>query len=403
MAWTIGCAGAEHAGAGLLPPDDAGAPDVDPGSDLVNSISDAPIESSLAGTGSACLRSTDCTSDNCVEGICCNSPCTGMCVTCAAPGNLGRCQPAPVGSDPRNDCPDEGLLSCGRDGFCDGAGGCRRYPAGAICHQPTCAGTSLTTAALCDGTGTCLIAAEQSCAPFLCGADQMCKSSCATDADCLAPNTCQAGTCGHRAPGSACAASSECASGVCAQGVCCNAACDGVCRSCALGSSRGTCSNIPASQQSMGSCAMPAICAAGACGGLVGTYFNMEDFTDQALARTDATVDFDWGQASPDPRVPIDGFSIRWTGTVTPRFSETYTFYTLADDGTRLWINGQQLINDWAVHPAAQQSGSIPLQAGKPVSLRLEYFDDGGAALVHLSWSSASEPKAIIPTSALHP
>ena len=55
-------------------------------------------------------------------------------------------------------------------------------------------------------------------------------------------------------------------------------------------------------------------------------------------------VNFDWGQGSPDPSIPVDGFSARWTGKVQAQYSETYTFYTNSDEGVALWVNGQQII-----------------------------------------------------------
>ncbi|HXI58137.1 MAG TPA: PA14 domain-containing protein [Polyangia bacterium] len=357
----------------------------------------------LTIVGGLCARSADCASGFCVEGVCCSSACQGPCLTCAAPGNVGQCQPAEVGSDPRNDCPDDGILSCGRDGFCDGAGGCRRYPAGAVCREATCSASSLTTAALCDGAGKCVIAAQQSCSPFLCGDNAACKTTCASDADCLTPASCQGGTCGRKPPGSACGSAGQCASNICAQGVCCATACDGVCRSCALASARGSCTNIPASQQALGTCAAPSICSSGDCGGLRAEYFRAVDMTSSAFVRTDPNVDFDWGQSSPDPAIAIDNWSVRWTGTVTARYSETYTFFTRSDDGVRLFIAGQSVIDDWTEHSALDRSGTIALKAGQPVGIRLEFFDAGGAALVSLSWSSASEPKAIVPTSQLRP
>jgi len=125
--------------------------------------------------------------------------------------------------------------------------------------------------------------------------------------------------------------------------------------------------------------------------------------TNSAFVRTDPNVDFDWGAGSPDPSIAVDHFSVRWTGTVTARFSETYTFYTTADDGTRLFVAGQSVIDNWVVQQSTEKSGTIKLQAGQPVGIRLEYFEAMGAALVSLSWSSTSEPKAIVPTSRLRP
>jgi hypothetical protein len=94
---------------------------------------------------------------------------------------------------------------------------------------------------------------------------------------------------------------------------------------------------------------------------------------------------------------------VRWSGWVQPRYSETYTFYTTSDDGVRLWVNGQQLINDWTVHGATERSGTLALAAGQFYDLRLEYFQGTGGSSAQLAWSSATQPKQIISRSQLHP
>src|SRR5205823_5631639 len=66
-----------------------------------------------------------------------------------------------------------------------------------------------------------------------------------------------------------------------------------------------------------------------------------------AVTRTDATVDFDWGGGSPAAALPVDRFSARWTGRVEALLTEAYTFYTTSDDGVRLWVNGQPVIDSW--------------------------------------------------------
>src|SRR5688572_11078881 len=78
--------------------------------------------------------------------------------------------------------------------------------------------------------------------------------------------------------------------------------------------------------------------------GLRGEYFDNRDFSAPKLTRVDPTVNFNWGTGSPDPAIGSDTFSVRWTGRVSPRYSETYRFYTTSDDGVRLWVNGQLLI-----------------------------------------------------------
>ncbi len=145
--------------------------------------------------------------------------------------------------------------------------------------------------------------------------------------------------------------------------------------------------------------------AAGGGGGLLGEYYDNRDFTAFRTARVDAAVDFNWGSATP-PGAGLssgDTFSARWTGSVTPLFSQTYTFYTSSDDGVRLWVNGQQLINNWTDHGTTENSGTIALQAGQSYAIRMEFYENGGGAVARLLWSSASQAKQVIPQSQLQP
>lgn len=142
--------------------------------------------------------------------------------------------------------------------------------------------------------------------------------------------------------------------------------------------------------------------AAGNGGGLLGTYFNNSDFTQQSLARTDGTVNFTWGNNAPAPQMGADTFSVRWTGQVQAQYSELYTFYTNSDDGVRLWVNGQQLINHWDNHGPTEDKGTIWLTAGQKYDIKMEFYENGWGATAQLSWSSASQWKQIIPQSQLY-
>ena len=137
--------------------------------------------------------------------------------------------------------------------------------------------------------------------------------------------------------------------------------------------------------------------------GLTGTYFPSADLSGAGIVRTDSTVNFDWGQSSPVTGIPVDNFSVRWTGQVQAQFSETYTFSTMSDDGVRLWINGQQLINNWTVHGPTEDSGTITLIAGQKYDLKMEFYDSTWGAMATLSWASPSTAKQIIPMSQLFP
>ena len=83
--------------------------------------------------------------------------------------------------------------------------------------------------------------------------------------------------------------------------------------------------------------------------GLTGQYFHNVDFTGLAAERTEA-VDFDWGSGSPVAGVEANNFSVRWSGQIEPLHSEQYTFYTTSNQGVRLWVDGQLLIDNWKPH-----------------------------------------------------
>ena len=109
--------------------------------------------------------------------------------------------------------------------------------------------------------------------------------------------------------------------------------------------------------------------------GLNSEYFNGKNFDTRVLQRTDAQVSFDWGVASPAPSVNADNFSVRWSGFVEPLYSGTYTFFTNTDDGARLWVNNQQLVNDWTGHSLLENRGSVALTAGQSYPIKMEYLE----------------------------
>jgi regulation of enolase protein 1 (concanavalin A-like superfamily) len=137
--------------------------------------------------------------------------------------------------------------------------------------------------------------------------------------------------------------------------------------------------------------------------GLRGEYFYNEDLTASKLVRTDAAINFDWGSGSPDPSVRSDYFSARWNGQVQPKFSEVYTFSANADNGLRLWVNGQLLIDQWMAHRPQESEATIALAAGQKYDLVYEFHEHATLAEVDLSWESAAQPKQIVPRGQLYP
>jgi len=136
--------------------------------------------------------------------------------------------------------------------------------------------------------------------------------------------------------------------------------------------------------------------------GLKGEFYDNIDLTNLKFIRTNPVVDFNWGAGSPDPAIGTNTFSVRWTGQLQPQFTETYTFTTTTDDGVRLWVDGQLLVDSWVDQGATERGGSWALRAFRRYGLRMEYYENGGSAVAQLRWSSPSTPKTIIPQTQLY-
>ena len=138
--------------------------------------------------------------------------------------------------------------------------------------------------------------------------------------------------------------------------------------------------------------------------GLAANYYNnMTLSSPSVLSRVDSTINFNWVYGSPDASVNVDQFSVRWAGTIKAPETGTYTFTTNTDDGGRLWINGQQVTNDWSDHGQQDASGTISLTAGQIYPIIMEMYENGGGASATLSWAYNSTAKQIIPVDYLYP
>ncbi|BET65394.1 hypothetical protein ASA1KI_03120 [Opitutales bacterium ASA1] len=141
--------------------------------------------------------------------------------------------------------------------------------------------------------------------------------------------------------------------------------------------------------------------------GLSAQYFNNTSLSGApVLRRIDRQIDFPWNGTSPGPGVGANNISVRWEGHVRiPVGGQgTWSFHTDSDDGVRLWINGQNLVNNWTSHGTTRDSGSIYLQGGMTYSVRLDWYQGGGGSVVRLLWSGPGIPSAVVvPSSALVP
>jgi thrombospondin type 1 repeat protein len=197
--------------------------------------------------GARCTTAEQCQSSFCADGVCCNVACTGPCVSCNEPDSPGDCRPSALGTpDPHDQCRRDPAESCGSSGRCNGQGGCAKHAAGTICKLSACDGTEkLIPASVCDGEGSCIVGVAISCAPSSCD-QRNCRITCASNADCAPPATCENGSCGKFGDGQDCTGNDQCHSGFCVDGVCCGTACAGSCQTCSLPNARGVCTPVRA-------------------------------------------------------------------------------------------------------------------------------------------------------------
>lgn len=136
--------------------------------------------------------------------------------------------------------------------------------------------------------------------------------------------------------------------------------------------------------------------------GLTGQYFNGTAFNTLVQTRTDAKVDFNW-PGSPMSSVNQDNFSVRWTGKIQPRYSQTYTLFTSNDDGVRLWVDGQLILDKWFSGVNNWSATTPVLNANQLYDIVIEYYEGGGGAKMKLEWQSSSQSREVVPQSQLYP
>lgn len=190
----------------------------------------------LQKNGQACLGANECTSGFCVDGVCCDNECAGLCMACTAllkgQGTDGSCEAIKAGTDPADECEQLGSGACQTLGTCDGNGACATQ-GGLQCQAASCLdGTNQANPWLCDTLGECKEQGSSSCLPYLC-ANNACLKTCTSANDCETGGACILTACVPKGGnGTPCGGNFECTNGNCVEGVCCDTPCNGQCQSC---------------------------------------------------------------------------------------------------------------------------------------------------------------------------
>jgi hypothetical protein len=115
------------------------------------------------------------------------------------------------------------------------------------------------------------------------------------------------------------------------------------------------------------------------------TYWNNAALSGgPALVRSDANLDFNWGTGSPDPAIPNDEFSARWTRYLYLE-AGLYRFTATADDGVRVFVNDRQIIDGWFDHEERSFAADLRLETSHHL-VRVEYYERADRASVRLNW-----------------
>ncbi len=122
--------------------------------------------------------------------------------------------------------------------------------------------------------------------------------------------------------------------------------------------------------------------------GLTASYFANKTLTGTAIkTQVDLNVNFDWGANAPVVAgIPTDNFSIRWTGVIKVPTTGDYIFYDRSDDGSRLWINDTQIVNQWTDQGATTKQGTIHLTKDVIYNVKLEYYESAGLAEMKMGY-----------------
>lgn len=125
---------------------------------------------------------------------------------------------------------------------------------------------------------------------------------------------------------------------------------------------------------------------------LRGEYFDNPNLSGTpVMVRDDSQINFVWTNRKPSPGMPGTNFSVRWTGQIVPAETGICTFTLRSDDGVRLYLDDELVIDNWTIHAPMTDRAEVKCVQGRAMDLRLEYYQAAGLAEVALGWSIADE------------
>ena len=130
--------------------------------------------------------------------------------------------------------------------------------------------------------------------------------------------------------------------------------------------------------------------------GFTGYFYKDAYLNDFVFNRNDKEINFVLKKESFDTKLPTDNFSAKWECFLNIDHEGLYTFYTISDDGVRLFVDNTLLIDNWTAHGETEDRGEIYLKEGW-YTILINYNDTGFDAIIKLMYSSNTIKKTIIP------
>lgn len=129
--------------------------------------------------------------------------------------------------------------------------------------------------------------------------------------------------------------------------------------------------------------------------GLFGQYYTNAEFKNKpVIERIDEEIKYNFRNGSPDKKIGNNYFSMIWTGIFKPEKTGKYTFILRSDDGSRLYINNEKVINNWGNHPATTKTYFLHLKKNEEIEIKIEYYEIEGGASVMFGWQFSEIEKS---------
>lgn len=120
--------------------------------------------------------------------------------------------------------------------------------------------------------------------------------------------------------------------------------------------------------------------------GLKADFYNGANFNQFVGTRIDGNIDFYWNSRSPIKGMNPNLCSVRWTGQLKSPKTGSYTFSARVDDGIRVWIDGDLVIDNWQLNDVGYSKGKKEMVADQSYDIEVEYFNALNEAEITLLW-----------------